>query len=327
MNIEYFIPLSKAWQRMVQALFKPFDIGKWFALGFTAFLAHLLDGGFSGGWPPGNFRSGDAANLPDIGRIAASVSDWIQSHPLLTAAILIAVIVFIGIVIVLTWLSSRGAFMFLDNVVHNRALVIRPWREYKSRGNSLFLWRIAFGVVVGLAMLFFAVLAFVQIVQYARGHIDLPGILALAAIGILWLVVSVVAGYISLFTGSFVIPIMYKQDLRILQAWRKFLPILASRFLHFVLYGLFFALLLIAVFIAAFLAGCFTCCIGFIILALPYIGSVFLLPAYFVFRAFPLEFLAQWGPDYSVFPDDAVPPGSVPPPPVSPTAGMGAPGI
>ena len=43
-SIEYMRPLSQAWGRMIQALFRPFDLHKWFVLGFTAFLAQLTDG-------------------------------------------------------------------------------------------------------------------------------------------------------------------------------------------------------------------------------------------------------------------------------------------
>ena len=54
MNIAFIDPLSRAWGRMTQALFKPFDITKWFVVGFTTFLADLTDwhhgsGGDSGG--------------------------------------------------------------------------------------------------------------------------------------------------------------------------------------------------------------------------------------------------------------------------------------
>lgn len=49
MNISYSNPLSRGWDRMKKALFQPFDIGKWFTVGFTAFLAALVDGGSPGG--------------------------------------------------------------------------------------------------------------------------------------------------------------------------------------------------------------------------------------------------------------------------------------
>ena len=47
MNITYIEPLSRAWNRMTTALFKPFDITKWLVVEFTAFLAGLMD------WPEG----------------------------------------------------------------------------------------------------------------------------------------------------------------------------------------------------------------------------------------------------------------------------------
>jgi len=36
-------------------------------------------------------------------------------------------------------LRSRGKFMFLDNVVHDRAEVSQPWQDFRRLGNSLFL--------------------------------------------------------------------------------------------------------------------------------------------------------------------------------------------
>ena len=36
--------------------------------------------------------------------------------------------------------------MFLDNVVHDRVEIARPWREYQKEGNSLFVWRLLFGL-------------------------------------------------------------------------------------------------------------------------------------------------------------------------------------
>ncbi|MBN1557370.1 MAG: DUF4339 domain-containing protein, partial [Lentisphaerae bacterium] len=41
--------VGPAWQGMKSILFRPFEIGKWFALGFAAWLASLGQGGGSGG--------------------------------------------------------------------------------------------------------------------------------------------------------------------------------------------------------------------------------------------------------------------------------------
>ncbi|MBN2321371.1 MAG: hypothetical protein JXR49_19985 [Acidobacteria bacterium] len=321
MNIEYFTPLSNAWERMKKALFKPFDIGKWFALGFTAFLSQLLDSCGHGTFSS-NSGGGENINLPDIGHIPERTTDWIHAHPFLVAAILTGILIIIAVILVFTWLSSRGAFMFLDNVVHDRALVVKPWHEYRIQGNSLFFWRIGFGIVITLLILASLALVLIQIGRYAHGPYTLLHILFFIMLGFFWLVASVIIGYISLFTHGFVVPVMYRHDLKILEAWRKFLPILKSHFIHFFLYGLLFLLLYICIAVAAVFAGCMTCCCGFILLAVPYIGSVVLLPVSFTLRAFSLEFLAQWGPDYSVFPDEASRSDDIPPPPTPPPAGV-----
>ena len=43
MQIRFIDPLSRGWGRMKKALFQPFDMKKWFLVGFTAFLAGLAD--------------------------------------------------------------------------------------------------------------------------------------------------------------------------------------------------------------------------------------------------------------------------------------------
>jgi hypothetical protein len=50
--------------------------------------------------------------------------------------------------------------------------------------------------------------------------------------------------------------------------------------------------------------GLVTCCIGFILLAIPYINVVILLPVPVWFRGFSVEFLEQFGEDYKFFPDE-----------------------
>ena len=72
MNISYSKPLSSAWLRMKILLFRPFDIGLWFVLGFSAFLASLAEGFGSGGGNLGNKFSGDSG-FDEIGEMALPV--------------------------------------------------------------------------------------------------------------------------------------------------------------------------------------------------------------------------------------------------------------
>ncbi len=47
--------------------------------------------------------------------------------------------------------------------------------------------------------------------------------------------------------------------------------------------------------------GFATCCLGFLLLAIPYVGTVLLLPLLVAYRYLSLEFLAQFDPSLDVF--------------------------
>jgi hypothetical protein len=61
---------------------------------------------------------------------------------------------------------------------------------------------------------------------------------------------------------------------------------------------------MILIVIAVILFGFVTCCIGFLLLIIPYIGSVVLLPVSYTLRAFSLEYFAQFGDEYQLFPEE-----------------------
>jgi len=63
------------------------------------------------------------------------------------------------------------------------------------------------------------------------------------------------------------------------------------------LYCLFLIVLALATAIVTCLAICATCCIA----AIPYIGTVILLPVFVLLRSFSLLFLRQFGPEYDVW--------------------------
>lgn len=67
-------------------------------------------------------------------------------------------------------------------------------------------------------------------------------------------------------------------------------------------FGLFTFVLIVGFVIGVIIAGIMTCCIGIILLIIPYIGTVVTLPAWYTLRAFSLEYLAQFGDEYTVFP-------------------------
>jgi len=299
MNISYFDPLARGWDRMTTALFKPFDIGKWFVVGFTAFLAGLMD------WPDGgNDNDGkwhtdmdEVINFPDAAR------EWMVDNPGWVTLIVFGLIALFAIIILLTWLSSRGKFMFLENVVHNSAVVAKPWHQYKTQGNSLFVWRIIYGLICLVAFGLVMVQCYHIVVDiYYDGFSVDEHLIRIIGMGLLVLALFVVTAYISLFLNDFVVPIMYKNNMTTTLAWNKFLSILTNHWLSFILYGLLVLVLYICVIAFVVIAGFVTCCIGFLLLIIPYISSVILLPISYTFRSFSVEFLEQFGSEFAILP-------------------------
>jgi hypothetical protein len=311
MDIQYIQPLEHAYQRMKRALFMPFDLKKWLVVGFTAFLADLLSGGGGGGGF--NFRNNKADDVR-IEELPEKAIGWLLDHPMWLAVVVAGVIALIVLIVVLTWLSSRGAFMFLHNVVHDRADVVAPWRDYRSPAHSLFLFRLCVGLAGTVTAVAAGLAAFFLIRPAMYGDFPAERLVVLILLILVGVALALTWGLVSFFTGSFVVPLMYKHNLPALDAWRRFVSLLAFNPWPFLIFAVLTVVVLIVVMMMALVAGCLTCCIGLILLGLPYVGSVVLLPLSYTIRAFSLEFLAQWGPDFTVFPAAASPQ----PPPAPP---------
>ena len=302
MTINYIDPLSRAWGRMKKALFHPFDISKWLVVGFTAFLAGLMDW-HKGGDGDSKYRGRGRFDYDDFLEFPGRAWEWLLDNPGWFVLIVIGLVCFILFIVLLTWLSSRGKFMFLDNVVHDRAQVVKPWHEFKIQGNSLFLWRLCFGFICFVLVITFLVFCF--FVAYNLHESYAPRqmwVLAIVGMVLLGLTMIIITGYITVFLNDFVVPIMYKHDMRTFQAWSRFLPLFSRHFWYFLFWGIIMFLLHILAIICVLVLGLFTCCIGIILVIIPYIGSVITLPISYTFRAFSLEFLEQFGPDYTLFP-------------------------
>ena len=302
MNIMYFEPLGRAWNRMKVALFKPFDLGKWFIVGFNAFLAGLLDGhnGGSGSRAGGRdeLSFGEFLHLPQRGW------EWLMDHPGWFVGILFLLFAFSAFMVLLTWLSSRGTFMFIDSVALNRAEIGKPWRVHSRQGNSLFVWRLVFGLAVfaGIILIFTAFFLGASYL-YFDVHPGTVPVLFIVFMALVLLVFAIGTGYISLFLTGFVAPLQFKHGLTTTQAWKRFLQIFGRHPFHFILFGLIWFILNFAVVMAILFAGLMTCCIGLLIIIIPYVGTVATLPIWYTLRGFTLEYLAQFGPEYDVFPE------------------------
>jgi len=289
-------PIGEAIDRVKVILFEPFDMGKWFVIGFCAWLAMLGQGGGGGG---GGFNyPGDTANAP--AELKAIV---IEHLPLIITIAIPVLIIAIAIGIVCLWLSSRGKFMFLHCVAENKAEVKLPWHRFRQQGNSLFLFRLIVGIIAFVSIALFLGMMAVPIVLLARGSTYaapalIAGIVLLALIAVS---LGIVFAIIFKFTEDFVVPIMYLRGYQCMDAWSEFRSLLAGNKCKFTLYILFQIVIAIAIGIIILALVCVTCCCAGCIMAIPYIGTVLLLPILVFGRSYSLYYLIQYGPQYNVF--------------------------
>ncbi len=297
MQVRYSEPLQRGYDGMVDRLFRPFDLGKWFVVGFTCWLATFIEaqgGGSSSFNYPSNWAQ-DSEGAMLASSSSFSEIPWLGALGVLGCSFLVTAI--LALILVFFWLGSRGQFMFLDNVIHDRAQVKAPWAQYKRQGNSLFLWIIGFTSVAFLVLGGVGLLAVIGLGLNSVDWVGAPDWGLIAILFAIFLPLVIVAVYVQLFLTHFVVPIMYAEKLTATAAWGRFLPVFRAHSGHFLLYGLFIFVLMIGVVIAVFVAGCLTLCIGFLILIIPYIGTVALLPVYVTKRLLSVEFLHQVMPE------------------------------
>jgi hypothetical protein len=315
-------PVSPALAQVKRVLFQPFDLGKWFVIGFCAWLACLGEqgGGAHAGFnSPGGRHGGSADNLryefEHAKNYVLSNLDWIV--PLAVFLVVIG----LGFGLLIFWLSSRGKFMFLHCTALNRAEVARPWSEFAREGNSLFLFRLVLaltGLVLFLPLVGLIIVLIVRMVQ--RGEADVGSILGAAAFVSVFIGLAIGFGIVRKLTTDFVVPIMFLRRNRCLHAWRELWSLLSANAAQFILYFLFSIVLALAIGMVVVVVAIATCCCCCLLLV-PYVGAVLLLPILMFQRCYSLYFLAQFGPEYDVFPRAPVasPAPGLPPMPVPPS--------
>lgn len=294
-DISLVAPVGLAWDRMKAILFSPFDMGKWFALGFTAWLITL---------------QGAGAILAVPAELAGSMGGGGEGLAQFVVAYVVMIIVagvivfFLAAVLGLffAWVQARGQFMFLDNVVHNTSHVAQTWRRWGRQGSSLFWWRLGYGLFCAAVLVVFMAAAVPGVlVPCIRAKTFLPAMApAIAGLTAAMLAFMIVAGYISRFLEDFVVPLMYRNRVGAMQGWRLFMDLTHGHVGKFLLYGLFHFMLRVAAVMAVAIVVLLTCCVAGFLRMLPYIGTVVLLPLLVFFRLYSLEYMAQYGAQYDL---------------------------
>jgi len=138
--------------------------------------------------------------------------------------------------------------------------------------------------------------------------------------GTVTFMVVVVLAYVYFFAESFVTVIMHRRRLTVMAAWRQFHQLFQAHPGHFVAVGLMKFVLEIVTGFVVVIAGLLTCCVGFVVMAIPYIGTVLILPTYAALRYYDLEWIGQFADDLRLpaMTDEMNEPPMIPGPPREP---------
>lgn len=291
-SISVIEPVQQAIATTKRLLFTPFDMLKWLGLGFTAWLAML-----SGNNPAANFAN-FAGKQPGTEPFQAAW-EWMLVHLALVIALAACLgVLILAVTLAVTWVSSRGKFMFLDNVVRDRADIAEPWRRTRAQGNSYFLFSLGLGLtalaVLGIIALISVLIAMPDILRHQVGA-NAVGAIILG--GVLLILYLVVLSCVMTFLEDFIIPIMALRSCRALAAWREFFAIFKAHTGAFICYLLFKIVLGWAAGAISLILCCCLCCVMWI----PYVGTVILLPLFVFLRCYSLHFLEQVGDEYRLF--------------------------
>ena len=322
--IDFTRAFDSAWERMQVILFRPFDIGKWFAIGLSAFLAGLIQGGNGLNSMPNtnDFKTithpttVHAQTTPPsvhdmISKMLAPFSSTHLSMSVFVVAFIVGLIVGFGILILFAWLGSRGQFMFLDNIVRNRGEIGWPWSHYARQANSYMIFYLL--VVFASCLVILPILAIVVIMcipLYQQERWPTGGeVGGFIALGIVYFVASIALTTFLFLFREFGAAIMFRRGITVRPALAEVFKIIARHPGSIIVFILLRIAIYIGVVILAIVICCFTLCIG----QLPYIGTVILLPVLIFVKCFSLDCLAQFGPEYDVFTVDVPPTPPLPP--------------
>jgi len=289
-------PLQRAWTRTNARLFSAFDFKKWLSLGFVAWLAAFLTGGV--GSLPLQWSGGGGGQ--------DNSQDWLGSlDPASAILILCGGLLVIGLILIaMMWIGSRAQFMFLDNVLRDRAEVRTPWREFGARGHRFFVfytWVASIPVVLALLVVFAALLVFwPELISFTWP--GWPRVMPWLALLVVLSLLSLVWSVVMLLYRDFGVPVLYASDCTAGEAFTQVWAVVRAKPGDCALYLLVrigLAMLFSAV---STMAVLLTCCVG----GLPYIYSVLTLPIAVFRQSFVLDCLAQLEPEYTLWHD--VPP-------------------
>ena len=220
--------ISPAFEQTKRQLFQPFRFSTWARLAVVAVLTGEFASGGGGGPSNFNFPSSTQPGKK-LGLLDNPFPErWLEYLPLILAGIVLLMVLWV----VWMYVGSVFRFILFDAVARARYEIGEGWRRWREAGTSYFLWQLGFGsLVMGAIAVIVGVPA---LLAWRAGMFDHPdehlgaligyGVLVFVAIG----VVVFAAMLIEVFAKDFVVPVMAMENVRVLEGWRRLLPMMGG---------------------------------------------------------------------------------------------------
>jgi len=274
-------------------LFQPFDFTKWVCLGVIIFLETMFESGGRGG-AGGGGGNGGAPNVADGVNYA---KEWVvENLDFLLPVAVLALVLFIALAILVTWLRSHGTMMLIRAVALDDARIGVNWTETRETAFSLFLFRLGLAAIgFVLFIVFFAVLVSEVLREAALGtESPWPYLARVVPLLVPWICVGLVLWLVKTLLRNFVAPLMYRFELGCADGWRQFRAVSRGNGLRILGFLIIRFVYFIPFVVATILSVCCTCCIGF----LPIVHHTLFAPFYVFDRAYSLCIIESLGPEY-----------------------------
>lgn len=242
-------------------------------------------------------------------RLKEAMGAWFM----IIAVSAIALIVFIIILsFVLSWLRCRGKFMFIDTLVKDEGREIsikEKWRTSKKLGNSYFIFSVIISLinlaVTVLSLGVYALLLYQWIVDMINAGDFIWPSGSVITVTVVWTLISLIFSIaiiiVTITFDDIGTLMMYRRNVGAWTAFKHTLGIIIGNPVGIIQYLVIIAIYsIVATYLVALvqLLTCCLCCIGFIMVMLPFVWMLAELPL-FVFRQFLLiEFAKQFGDDF-----------------------------
>lgn len=222
--------ISPAFEQTRRQLFQPFRLGLWVRLGVVSLVTGEFAGGGWGGMganvsPPRDRREVGLELLWQAGPVWERIQAFL---PWILAGL--AALLILGLLAI--YIASVFRFILLEAVLHDRCELREGWRRWQPHGSSYFLWLMGLSLAMLLGMV--VLVGVPAFLAWRAGVFRQPNqhVFLLAGGGAALFFVLLAFGLLGtlafFFAKDFVVPVMALENLGVMDAWSRLLPMLGA---------------------------------------------------------------------------------------------------